>query len=321
MEQPIDISVCIANWNCQDLLRGCLQSLRSEARNVRLETIVVDNGSTDGAASMVETEFPEAVLIRNSANRGFARANNQAADKARGRYLFFLNNDTVVQPGALRRLLDYADGHPDIGMLGPRLCDSEGHFQQSFRRRPTMPALLHKTLPLRWTGLFKRACRRFRRHRFDQYAAHAVDVLMGAAVLIPRSRFFAFGRWDEDFTFGGEDSELSARINRLAKVVYFPQAEILHFGRASSRLHAGFAASHLAIGWVRYFRKTGHGRLLLLAYKTAVTLDAPLQLTVKSLQAAWRWLSLRPAAAKRSWLVAQGAWHFMTRGFVAFWRA
>src|SRR5438552_9582651 len=89
---PIDVTVCIANWNCRDLLRACLESLHDQPQGVRLETVVVDNASGDGAAEMVARDFPEVVLVRNARNAGFAAANNQAAARARGRYLLFLNN-------------------------------------------------------------------------------------------------------------------------------------------------------------------------------------------------------------------------------------
>ena len=108
-EGPIDVSVCIANWNCRELLRVCLGSLLDCPQGVRLEVIVVDNASSDGAAEMVAREFPEVVLVRNPVNRGFARASNQAAERAAGRYLFFLNNDTQVPPETLGRLVAYAE--------------------------------------------------------------------------------------------------------------------------------------------------------------------------------------------------------------------
>src|SRR5581483_10995236 len=167
---PIDLTVCIANWNCRELLRACLESLHDQPQGVRLETIVVDNASADGSAAMVARDFPEVLLLRNPANVGFARANNQAAARARGRHLLFLNNDTVVPAGALRRLIAFADAHPEVGMIGPRLRDPHGGWQISYRRRPTVGALLHRTLLLRWTRLFRRSYRDYRRQDFDPHA-------------------------------------------------------------------------------------------------------------------------------------------------------
>src|SRR5262249_10506204 len=142
---PLDVSVCIANWNCRELLRRCLVSLLDQPQGIRLEAIVVDNASTDGAADLVEQEFPEVILVRNDTNRGFSRANNQAAARARGRYLFFLNNDTQVPPGAVGRLYAFALDHPEAGLIGPRLRGPRGEAQVSYRLRPTMATLLHRT--------------------------------------------------------------------------------------------------------------------------------------------------------------------------------
>src|SRR6476646_9833028 len=152
-----DVSVCVANWNCKDYLRGCLESLLDDPQGVSVEVIVADNASGDGAADMVAREFPEVVLIRNPENLGFARASNQAAGRARGRYVFFLNNDTVVPPYTLSRLVAFADAHPQVGMIGPRLRDGSGKLQISYRRKPTLKAMLHRAALLRWTGLFRRA--------------------------------------------------------------------------------------------------------------------------------------------------------------------
>jgi GT2 family glycosyltransferase len=318
---PVDVSVCIANWNCRDMVRACLESLLDQPQGVRLEIIVVDNASTDGALAMVAQEFPEVLLHGNPANFGFARANNQAAARARGRYLFFLNNDTLVPPGALRRLLDFAEANPEVGMIGPRLCDGAGQPQLSYRLRPTMATLLHRTSLLRWTGLFRRSYRRYRGRDIDPVTSRPVDVLMGAALLLPREVFFTCGPWDEQFAFGGEDLDLSFQVNKRYPVVYHPEVAITHYGRVSTRQHVGFVSTQMAAGFVRYLRKTGCSRPALLAYKAVVVMDAPFQLLGKGLQYLWRRAHGRADAADRSLLAFRGQWHFLMRGLGSFLKA
>lgn len=318
---PIDVSVCIANWNCREHLRDCLELLLDPRQELRVEVIVVDNASTDGAADMVTADFPEVVLQRNPANFGFARANNQAAERARGRYLFFLNNDTLVPPDALRQLVAYADAHPGTGMVGPLLCGADGQPQVSYRRRPTAGALLHRTSLLRWTGLFRDAYRTYRRRDFDPHTTRTVEVLMGAAVLVPRAVFFECGAWDERYAFGGEDLDLSLQVGRRYRVVYHPEAEILHYGRTSTRQHIGFASSQMTAGFARYLRRSGCPRPRLWGYKLLVTADAPVQVVAKLAQYLWRRAHGRRSAATKSLLACRGSWHFLSRGLPAFWRA
>ncbi len=302
-------------------MRGCLETLTEAAQGVRLETIVVDNGSTDGAAAMVARDFPHVRLVRNAVNCGFARANNQALRYARGRYLFFLNNDTLVPPGVLRQLLEFLESHPEAGLVGPRLRDGRGKVQVSHRPRPTVAALLHRTCLLRWTGLLRPAYLNYRRRQFDPESTRAVDILMGAAFLTARDRFLAWGGWDEDFTFGGEDMELSFRVNRFAPVMYYPKAEIIHFGRASTRRHIGFATVNIAIGMVQYLRKTGAAPWSLLVYKLALTLDAPLHLLAKMGQYLYRRAAGRRPQAEQSLTVARGLGPVLLRGLIHVWIA
>jgi GT2 family glycosyltransferase len=316
-----DVSVCVVNWNCREHLRACLRSLRPRLQKVRLEVIVVDNGSTDGAPEMVARRFPRVRLIRNRENAGFARANNQAAAVACGRFLFFLNNDTVVPPGTLRELLDYAESHPAAGLIGARLCDGRGRTQLSCRTRPTVGALLHRTLLLRWTGLFRRAYRACRGRSMDLATTHPVEVLMGAALFVPRAVFAECGPWDEGYTFGGEDVDLCDRVGRRYQVVYHPEVSVTHFGRVSSRRHIGFAYAHTVIGTARYLRRSGTSRTALWLYKAAVTVDAPLQWLGHAARYLWRRLCGRRDRAAKSLLALRGAGHLLTRGLLAFWRA
>ena len=318
---PPDVSVCIANWNCAELLRHCLQSLFDQPQGVSLEVVIADNGSTDGAADMVAAEFPQVVLIRNSDNRGFARASNQAAAAARGRFLFFLNNDTLVPPGTLRQFLDLAEANPTVGMFGPRLRGADGAFQISYRRRPTMAALLHRVSLLRWTRLFRGAYLDYRRATFDPTQVRSVEVLMGAAVFLPKTVFEKSGRWDERYRFGGEDLDLSTQVGRDHQLVYFSSVEILHYGRVSSRANVSFSAPNVAIGYVHYFRKAGVGPVALFCYKLLVTLDTPFQIAGKTTQSALRFARGRRAKATKSWLAARGLWHFFRSELARFWAA
>ena len=214
----IDVSVCIANWNCRELLHRCLASLHHCPQGVSVETIVVDNASSDGAAEMVAREFPEVRLIRNKLNVGFARANNQAAREAPEADICSFSTTTRW---SLRtrsgRLLKYLEAHPDVSLVGPLLRDGRGKVQTSYRQRPTLAAWLHRTRLLRWTGLFRRSHRQYRRQRFEVREAQSVDVLLGAAMFMRRSCFGAMGGWDEDFHFGGEDLEFCLRAGARAR--------------------------------------------------------------------------------------------------------
>ncbi|HBI46079.1 MAG TPA: glycosyltransferase family 2 protein [Planctomycetales bacterium] len=314
------VSVCIVNWNCRKLLKACLRSLTSQLQGLRLEVIVVDNASTDGAADMVARVFPRVVLVRNADNAGFARANNQAARLARGRYFFFLNNDTVVPPGTLRRLVEYARAHPEIGLLGPRMRDRRGRTQVSCRRRPTVAALLHRTCLLRWTGLFRAAYRRYRSRDAAVDQVRPVEVLMGAALLTRRSLFRESGGWGEEFPFGGEDIDLCTRIGRGRAVVYHPGIEILHYGRASSRQRIDVVYAQTIIGVARAMRKAGASSTALGMYKLVVTLDEPLHWLRQFGQYLWRRARRRRAAAERSLMVLHGIGGFVMRGLPEFWR-
>ena len=317
-----DVSVCIANWNCREHLRRCLSSVLECPQGATVEVIVVDNASTDGAAEMVAAGFPDVVLIRNTDNAGFARASNQAAGLANGRYVFFLNNDTVVPPQSLGRLVAFADGHPNVGMIGPRLRDGDGKLQISYRRKPTMRAMLHRAALLRWTGLFRRAYDEYRRDGFDPAGVRRVEVLMGAAVLMPRAVYEQCGGWDEGFRFGVEDVDLSDRVGRVRPLVHVPGVELTHFGRVSSRQNVTFAAPNLMIGYARYFRKSGVARLPLMIYKAVFTLDAPIQLLGKAVQYTWRRLTGADVEkAEKSRLALRGGWQFLTRELIRFWRA
>jgi len=208
------ISVVVVNWNRKNLLRACLESLRAQI-GVEFETIVVDNGSTDGSPAVAE-EFG-AKLIRNAENRGFCAANNQGIAAARGEFVALLNNDAEAEPGWLAALVRACSKSPEVGMAAskvlvwedPGRIDKVGHliFPDGQNRG-------------RGAGAIDRG-------QFDREE----EVLWpdGCAALYRKSMLDAIGGFDEDFFAYGDDAELGLRA-RIAgwRCVYAPDAVVRH---------------------------------------------------------------------------------------------
>ena len=209
------ISVVVVNWNRRELLRACLESLRRQT-GVTFETVVVDNGSSDGSADLAEREF-SARVIRNRDNRGFCAANNQGIAAAQGDFIALLNNDAEAEPGWLAALHRACSSRPDVGMAAskilvwedPRRIDKAGHliFPDGQNRGRGAGALD--------TGQFDRE----------------EDVAWpdGCAAMYRKSMLDAIGGFDEDFFAYGDDAELGLRA-RIAgwSCVYAPRAVVRH---------------------------------------------------------------------------------------------
>jgi N-acetylglucosaminyl-diphospho-decaprenol L-rhamnosyltransferase len=312
------LSILIVNWNGKEILRNLLASIDSARGDSRVQTIVVDNASADGSADLVATEFPWAILQRNTQNVGFARGNNQAARAATAPLLLLLNNDTVVRAGALQMLTEFMNGHPDVVAVGPKLIGADGKPQRSGRNLPTVAALLNSIQFLKWTGLFGSAYRRYRHEGFDPEKEGMVGQLAAAALVIRRDCFERVGGFDEGFGFGVEDVDLCRRLGPLGKIYYLPTAEIEHLGRVSSHANRGFVYRNYECGWARYLAKH-HGHSAALLYKALVTLDMPIRVGLLTIQYAMQTLAERPEKAARTLGRLKAAAHFAATGLPGFW--
>jgi GT2 family glycosyltransferase len=227
--EPAQLTVCIVTWNVREDLLKCLASLQAAGDGVRVETIVVDNASSDGTAEAVREQFPHATLICNETNRGFAAANNQALAVARGEFLLLLNPDTVVPPGALVRLVESARQRPEAGIIGPKLLNPDGSLQHSCRRFPRPMAALFRHTVLgrlfprnRWSADYVMA-------DWAHNEAREVDWVSGAAMLIRRQLTEKVGLLDEGFYWGSEDVDYCYRAHQAGwKVLYVPEPAITH---------------------------------------------------------------------------------------------
>lgn len=322
MSKP-DVSICIVNWNGKGMLRDLLGSLRDADPELSAELIVVDNASTDDSLQGIDGVHPGVRLIRNDRNLGFATANNQCAAAANGRYLYFLNNDTVAHPGALTALVRYLDAHPNYTAVGPKLIGTDGEPQQTGRRLPTFRVILHQRIFVlsNWVRIFAGHYRAYRYGAFDADTEADLPQLAAAALLVRRDAFDRAGRWDEGYRFGVEDVDLCLRLNAIGPIRYLPSARYTHLGRITSQANYGFTYAAYESGYARYLRKHHRSRLAAPLYKLLVTLDTPLRIVFLAAQwAGYVLIGRRDARERTSRRLAAVCGFYFTKLFT-FWRA
>jgi GT2 family glycosyltransferase len=228
------LTVIIVNWNTRDLLRRCLDSLQADAGPLVLQVIVVDNGSRDGSQKLLRSAYPWVTRIENTANVGFARANNQGAALACAPLLLLLNSDAAMVPGGLWTAVHVMHEHPTVGVAGLQLLNDDRTLQPSGKRFPTLLSTIVGLLPVpeQWRGAYDR-----RRNARDYARMASVDEVSAAAMVVRRDLFHALGGFDESFHFFGEDIDLCWRARKAGyAVVYLPSAQVIHWwGGARTR--------------------------------------------------------------------------------------
>lgn len=221
-----------------------------------MEIWVVDSASTDGSADMVREAFPRVGLITNSENAGFTRGNNQGLARCRGRAILLLNPDTEIVGDALTVMADYLDTHPDVGIVGPRILTPDGGLQPSRRRFPTYgTAFVESTCLQRW---FPRHPLLARYYMWDvpDDREQDVDWLEGACLMARAEVVRQIGGLDERFFMYSEEMDWCLRAKRTGwRVVYLPQAAIIHYGGKSSEQVVAFKHIQFQRSKVAYFAK------------------------------------------------------------------
>ncbi len=231
----ITLTIQIVNWNAREPLRAALRSILAHPPHFPYEIIVVDNASSDGSVQMLEKEFPEIKLIVSEQNLGFSRGHNLAARAARGKYQFILNPDTEVMPNALDLLVEFAEKHPEVAIIGPKILNPDGSLQYSCRRFPNPTAALFRNTPLGKLFPNNRYTREYLMTDWDHSSIREVDWVSGAALFIQREVFERLGGFDEQFFMYCEDMDLCYRAWQAGyKVVYYPEPVIIHaIGRST----------------------------------------------------------------------------------------
>lgn len=229
------LSIIIVSWNARAYLNKCLISLESELAQLPSEVIVVDNASTDGSEELVRNYYPHVKLFCNSKNLGFAKANNIGIRQSKGEYVALLNSDIEVQAGCFKRMLQFMEKNPRVGMCGPKILNPDGTLQLSCFSLPTAWNMLCRALAL--DSLFPKS--RLFGSRMMTFFPHdttrGVEMLNGCFLVVRRQALDVVGLLDESFFFYGEDIDWAKRFCEAGwGIVFFHDAQAVHYGGASS---------------------------------------------------------------------------------------
>ncbi len=208
------LSAIIVNQDMCKPLRNALSALQKAAHHLEMEMIVADNASADRSVAMLQAEFPEANVMVNDKDLGFAKSVNQAMENASGDYVLIMHPSVINSEDTLDKVLQFMDIHPHVGGLSVRMLDAEGHFIPESK----------KGMPVAWVNFFRFTglARLFSKSRLfsphyeagwvEEFENTETDVLNGCFMLLRKSALNVTGLFDERFPVYGYDIDLSYRM-------------------------------------------------------------------------------------------------------------
>lgn len=288
----MDITVVIVNYNTGHLLPEVMRCLRAAMGALQVQVIVVDNASNDDSRRVLRDQCADCLVIENVSNVGFGRANNQALEHARGRYVLLLNTDAFIAADTLEKTFAYLENHPECGLLGVKLVGRDGSLQPSCRYFPT---------PLNQFLVRAGLARLFPRVRlvddmaWDHASARECDWVPGCYYLVRREVIDQVGFFDPRYFLYYEEVDHCRAVKAAGwKVVFYPHTTVVHIGGESAKSHGQISEAGRQIPALQiesellYFRKH-HGLAGLWAVvvleHAAVLLQA-LRLLVKHVKSA-----------------------------------
>jgi len=251
------LSVVILCWNDLKVIGDCLQSIYAGTRSTEFEVIVSDNGSTDGSVEFIRENYPQVHIIENGRNLRFAKGNNVAIQASQGEYVLILNPDTIIHEGALDKMVEFADRHPEAGALGCRVVNLDGSYQEHARPLPTMHAEWMAALHLGPLAVLSDFFNPGKYVGWKGNDERTVGWLAGCFILIKGDLLKQMGGFDEQFFYYFEDTDLCRRVWAAGKtVLYTPDISIIHLKGTSTkkRFPLGFELDKQVTKY-RYFYK------------------------------------------------------------------
>ncbi|MBI2793269.1 MAG: glycosyltransferase [Ignavibacteria bacterium] len=283
-EQQPDVSVLIVNYNVKDYLLQCLRSVKASEGTASIEIIVVDNASSDNSISELRELFPDVVWVELPENIGFGRGNNVGLKHCKGKYVLFLNPDTLIAHNTVQTMVDYLEAHSDVGLAGCKVLNADGTFQLACRRGlPTPWASFCKLFGLQ--ALFPNSPL-FARYNLTYKSVdetYDVDALIGAFMMGRLEVVRSVNGFDPEFFMYGEDLDLCYRIQKRGlHVRYVHTTSIVHFKGESTR-RSSIDEVQIFYNAMRIFARKHFGRstLFLGLMAVGITVRSVVERTVK----------------------------------------
>lgn len=234
------LSIIIVNFNTKEFLLHCIKSLFKNYpyhfNSKEYEVIVVDNNSVDGTIKLMSQYYPKVRFIANNVNRGFSAANNQGIQVAQGKYVLFLNPDTSVEKNTLPQMVEYMDGHSQVGISTCKVILPTGDLDDACHRGfPTPWRALTHFLGLGTLLPNSQLFNGYHLGYIDLDKPHEIDACAGAFLLIRKLVGDQVGWFDEDYFWYGEDLDLCFRVKRKGyQIIFVPNVSIAHLKGAAS---------------------------------------------------------------------------------------
>lgn len=282
----MDVSIIIVNYNTKNLIGNCINSIYAHTTGLKFEIIVSDNNSNDGSVEMIKESFPNVVLIENDENLGFGRANNKGLAVASGKYIFYLNSDTILLNNAIKIFFDYFEKHnkENIGALGCNLQNKNGETIHSFGQIIPLKKRL-KTLFHTLLGISKDTVKYFFTHKKEaikiehqqNFTTGEVPYITGADLFVKNNDF---AKYDERYFMYNEEVDLQLQMqkaNQKSIIIEGPQIIHLEGGSTEKKLYKVFYLSssgnqQLFLSYVQFYSKNEHRPFLLILLKLVIFL-------------------------------------------------
>ena len=233
------VSIVIVNYNHKNFPQLAIEALEKSKTNFPFEILVYDNHSYDQISLnfLKKADADKRItLFLSNRNIGFGKGNNQGAQFAKGKYLFIHNPDLEVREDTLQKMVDYLESHPDVGILAPQLRYEDGTIQPSCRRNMAFTDLIMNRLPIHRLPFMEKRIKHYLMQDIDHAKTQDVDLVTGAAMMLPMDVFRKVGGFDERYFLFMEDFDLCRMIIKMGlRIVYYPEAVAKHYHKRLSQ--------------------------------------------------------------------------------------